>query len=277
MKITGNKLKQIIKEEVQKRLLESFDSDSYIDDFMAGKVKPTRAIKVLEQNKEFKLSIYDIDYFNSSEPIKVIGTISFTETDKPCIKTTYEVGSIAVDKDYQGQKIGLSLYVYAMILLSRKGIGLTSDHTFGTKPKAAKFWRRLELDAYMGQGIATLKDTGKATRIRVGDEIKTIKHDEFDYSGRMTPNDPDDDCNPGADRDPATNHSFEIRPEVVAKHDPELRKLMLNHAFVQELVHKGVIEIENLMLYPGRNEIDKFNRSIEYSAQHLFSREYSRS
>lgn len=269
MKITENKLKQIIKEEVQKRLLESFDSDSYIDDFMAGKVKPTRAIKVLEQNKQFKLSMYDIDYFNSSEPIKVIGTISFTETDKPCIKTTYEVGSIAVDKDYQGQKIGLSLYVYAMILLSRKGIGLTSDHTFGTKPKAAKFWQRLELDAYMGQGIATLKDTGK--------ETDGVKHDYFDYTGTMTPDDPDDDCDPGMDRDPATNHSFEIRPEVVAKHDPELRKLMLNHAFVQELVNKGVIEIDNLMLYPGRNEIDKFNISIEYSAQHLFSREYSQS
>ena len=269
MKITENKLKQLIKEEIQKRLTESFDADSYIDDFMAGKVKPTRAIKVLEQGDEFKLNMYDIDYFNSTEPIKVIGTMTFVETDKPCIKTTYEVGSIAVDRDYQGQKIGLSLYVYAMILLSRKDIGLTSDHTYGTKPKAAEFWQRLELDAYMGQGIATLKDTGK--------ETDGVKHDYFDYNGRMTPNDPDDDCDPGMDGDPATNHSFEIRPEVKAKHEPQLRKLMLNHAFVQELVHKGVVEIENLMLYPGRNEIDKFNRSIEYAAQHLFAREYSRS
>tara|TARA_B100000963_G_scaffold350787_1_gene361509 strand:- start:526 stop:1335 length:810 start_codon:yes stop_codon:yes gene_type:complete len=269
MKITENKLKRLIKEEIQKRLTESFDADSYIDDFMAGKVKPTRAIKVLEESGEFKLNMYDIDYFNSTEPIKVIGTMTFVETDKPCIKTTYEVGSIAVDSKYRGQKIGLSLYIYAMVLLGRKGIGLTSDHTYGTKPKAAEFWQRLEMDAYMGQGIARLRDTGK--------ETDGVKHDYFDYNGRLTPDDPDDDCDPGMDKDPATNHSFEIRPEVMAKYDPELKKLMLNHAFVQELVYKGVIEIENLMLYPGKNEIDKFNRSIEYSAQHLFAREYSRS
>ena len=269
MKITENKLKRLIEEEIRKRLNESFDMDSYVNDFMGGKVKPTRAIKVKEMSDEFELDMYVIDYFNSIDPITVIGTISFGETDKPCIKRTYEVNSIAVDRKYQGQKIGLSLYIYAMILLSKKGIGFTSDHSYGTKPKAAEFWQRLEMDAYMGQGIATLKDTGK--------ETDGVKHDYFDYNGRMTPNDPDDDCDPGLDKDPATNHSFEIRPEVIAKHDPQLRKLMLNHAFAQELVHQGAISIENLTMYPGKNEIEKFNTLILYAAQTLFNREYRRS
>jgi hypothetical protein len=192
MKISKTRLMQIIKEEFEA------NSSPY-------------ALYIQKEPSNFKLVIYLKDTY------KVIGMLAADKTSEPCIPETYEVSGIAVDSRYQGKKIGLDLYRYAMATAKGKnGGGLTSDHSYGTKPKAASFWSRLKNNS----PLADKKET-------------PMGNDTFDYPP-FDPTDPDDDCDEGYEGNPATDHSFIMKDSEASKAEQEIQQLERNHriAFV---------------------------------------------
>jgi GNAT superfamily N-acetyltransferase len=192
MKISKTRLMQIIKEE--------FEANS----------SPYALYIQKEDDNNFKLVIYLKDTY------KVIGMLAADKTSEPCIPETYEVSGIAVDSRYQGKKIGLDLYRYAMAIAKREDAGLTSDHSYGTKAKAASFWSRLKNNS----PLADKKET-------------PMGNDTFDYPP-FDPTDPDDDCDEGYEGNPATDHSFIMKDSEASKAEQEIQQLERNHriAFV---------------------------------------------
>ena len=91
-------------------------------------------------------------YLFTVPDVQLVATAQARKTDKPCIPETWQVTSIAVRQDLQSQKLGFFLYKVIIAELNGRGFGVTSDHSVGTEPKAAKFWKRLE-----GEGSIAIK------------------------------------------------------------------------------------------------------------------------
>ena len=107
--------------------------------------------------------------------------------------------------------MGTWLYEVVAVLISQKGeAGLTSDHSSSTTNDAASVWKRLEKDLnYVkretpkGSGEEEINmETGEVTAAYDGENNK------FDYNN-STP-DPNDDCYPPVEGEPATSHSLKI-------------------------------------------------------------------
>ena len=143
--------------------------------------------------------------------VRVVGTAQARKSEKPCIPETWQVTSIAVEEDLQGQKLGFLLYKIIIAELNNKGYGVTSDHSVGTEPKAAEFWKRLE-----GEGSIAIKRKTKEG------------NDTFDYPPHETP-DPDDDCEIGMAAKPATDHSWALTDSVYGATQAEAKKLKSNN------------------------------------------------
>ena len=156
-------------------------------------------------------------YLYTVPDVRLVGTVQARKLKKPCIPETWQVTSIAVEEDLQGQKLGFLLYKIIIAKLNSKGYGATSDHGVGTKPKAAKFWKRLEDEG----SIAIKRNTGQ--------ETDGNAHDTFDYDGKLTPDDPNDDCEKGMSPKPATDHSWALTDSVYGATEAEARKLKSNY------------------------------------------------
>ena len=143
--------------------------------------------------------------------VRLVGTVQARKSEKPCIPETWQVTSIAVEEDLQGQKLGFLLYKIIIAELNNKGYGVTSDHGVGTEPKAAEFWKRLE-----GEGSIAIKRKTKEG------------NDTFDYPPHETP-DPDDDCEIGMAAKPATDHSWALTDSVYGATQAEAKKLKSNN------------------------------------------------
>ena len=125
---------------------------------------------------------------------KMVGFVTLVNPPKHCNGAT-QVKYVAVHDDYQGSGYGGYLYklagVIAEFMMNKDGI--TSDHVDATSKDAARVWAKMMPSSFK-------KITSK------------MGHDKFDYTGKETPDDPDDDCTlPGAG-DAATDYAWKINP-----------------------------------------------------------------
>ena len=190
-------------------------------------------------------------YLFTVPDVQLVATAQARKTDKPCIPETWQVTSIAVRQDLQSQKLGFFLYKVIIAELNGRGFGVTSDHSVGTEPKAAKFWKRLE-----GEGSIAIKRKTKEG------------NDTFDYPPHETP-DPDDDCDAGMAAKPATDHSWALTNSVYAATQAEAKKLKSNN-FKFILSGEKNAFVEKLPTQFNKN----FDYYLEIQATKLFQDAY---
>ena len=203
-------------------------------------------------------------YLYTVPDVRLVGTAQARKLKKPCIPETWQVTSIAVEEDLQGQKLGFLLYKIIIASLNSKGYGATSDHGVGTKPKAAKFWKRLEDEG----SIAIKRNTGQ--------ETDGNAHDTFDYDGKLTPDDPNDDCEKGMSPKPATDHSWALTDSVYAATQAEAKKLRNNNfKFYASGGRKAFVEkIPPRIGWDGKEQKLDFMDFLDLQANELFHRVY---
>jgi GNAT superfamily N-acetyltransferase len=118
----------------------------------------------------------------------------------PCIPDTYQVPAIYVEPELQGQDFGRLMYSLGFAVLDNDE-GITSDKYSGTMPKAKEIWKKMEKSSEYEK-----RETPKGS-------------DEFDYTGKTTPNDKMDDCLAGLDLGDtnATDHSLKKKNNSMGK------------------------------------------------------------
>ena len=128
----------------------------------------------------------------------VIGMISLESTDKPCIPNTLQVRYAAVAKRFQKSGFGSILYRLAAAHAKKteNGGGITSDHAGSTSKDARRRW----------SAIDSSSDFHKRTT--------TQGSNTFDYDGKRTPDDTEDDCENRVPN-PAVSHSYGVNDNVV--------------------------------------------------------------
>jgi GNAT superfamily N-acetyltransferase len=105
--------------------------------------------------------------------------------------------SIYVADAYRGNGLQKQLMDMAFYMVSEEGAGLTSDHQYGTRPKAAGAWEKIEKSSSYEK-----KATSKG-------------NDTFDYDESTS--DPNDDCSKPKKDPSATEHSFEKKSNATGR------------------------------------------------------------
>jgi GNAT superfamily N-acetyltransferase len=174
-----------------------------------------------------KLSRDDMRENGQYKEAEIIGGIDLVLSTKispePCIANTYQITAIYVTDAHRGKGLQKQLMDIAFYMVSEEGAGLTSDHHYGTRPKAGGAWKKIEKSPDYEK-----KTTNKG-------------NDTFDYED-VTP-DPNDDCN-NPSRDPAaTDHSFEKKSNSIGK------KLFdnygTNHKVITDFLKSKFMKIDN--------------------------------
>jgi len=130
------------------------------------------------------------DHYTEIEMIGSIDLVISTIISKePCIADTYQIAAIYVADAYRGNGLQKQLMDMAFYMASKEGAGLTSDHQYGTRSKAAGAWKKIEKSSSYEK-----KATSKG-------------NDTFDYDESTS--DPNDDCSKPKKDPSATEHSFE--------------------------------------------------------------------
>lgn len=253
MRINKARLRKIILEEVNRRLLS--EKKTVLDPLHYGAM-------MIFTPTNLEIHVYKINKDNDSDQIEVIGTITLSITNQPCIPTTFQVDSIAVKEEYHGRGIGLDLYRFAMGVLDNRGFGITSDHSSGTKQKATEFWVRLGSDADLDPD----EETGLASKRKTA-----AGNDTFDYDGKRTPDDKDDDCETVSFKgDNATDHSFRINSSEAGPARSQLMLLMRKHILIKRAFERGQIRVSGLRSL-NANALERY---IEKQASKVFIEEY---
>ena len=196
MKLSQKKLYELIKEQLDKKALKN------IQTVVAKSNLPERyALHIKQYVGGYDLVLYQLPPL---EP-QVVAFCSLDKTKKPCIPQTFEIKTIArkAGRDYKG--LGSIMYDIAATIVKRKhNGGITSDHSHSSSIAAYKGWNRMT-------------KSGKYIK-----RITKLKNDEFDYTGKNTPDDPEDDCDrPAGKGDP--NMDDELRASLVAASDFSLQ------------------------------------------------------
>ena len=148
---------------------------------------------------------------------KLIGMITASKTNKPCIPTTFSVNLAAVGKEYQGKGYGAMMYGLLLAALHWKSsdddpIGLTADKVHSTSKDASKVWKTMSIT----RGF-------KKKETEMGNK-------KFDYNN-STPKDKDDDCNKSGKNDfkysliDTTGAYNSIYSTFIDKHKKNMRRL----------------------------------------------------
>jgi len=154
--------------------------------------------------------------------VSVIGRITVSPTLEPCIPETYQVDSIYVDKPYRDMGFGSMLYNIAFLFADYRKMGLTSDKVVGTNKKAADQW---------------IKFDNRSNYVK---KATSQGNDKFDYTGRETPLDPDDDCSmPAMTHKNATDHSF-IKTDAAGFRSKYLELYKLHPVNVDKVLKAGL-------------------------------------
>ena len=163
-----------------------------------------------------KLGLYkrvdgeDMSFYLSEPNQEFVGVVTLSNPDKHCNGAT-QVKFVALDKRYQGRGYGSYLYKLAGIVAQRymNKDGITSDHTESTTSSARSVWDNMIPNKF--------------------DVISSkMGNSKFDYTGRETPNDPDDDCTLTGVGAPATDYAWKIKPETAAEVDAMMKKQLGN-------------------------------------------------
>ena len=131
---------------------------------------------------------------SKQHPVFVVAYLNMELMEElPCIPYTYQVLGVYTEAAAQRRGFSKTVYNFAFYIADKMGYGLTSDHLVGTTKVAQNAaWEKFENspDYYK-----------RAT---------TLGNQKFDYTGKETPDDPDDDCETTiGDKAPATDYSFQ--------------------------------------------------------------------
>lgn len=183
---------------------------------------------ILYNPREFrKLSRNDMRENRHYTEAEMIGSIDLVISTKmssePCIANTYQISAIFVTDAYRGKGLQRQLMDMAFYMVSKEGAGLTSDHKYGTKPKAAGAWKKIEKSSSY-EKKTTSKD-----------------NDTFDYND-STP-DPNDDCSKPSKDPAATDHSFEKKSNTIGEdlYDSYGR----NHKVITNFMKSKFVNVDN--------------------------------
>lgn len=209
MKLTKQKLYKLIQEQLDNEAAKGIQTV-----IAKGNIPERYALLIKQYVDSYDLVLYQLPPL---EP-QVVAFCRLDKTKKPCIPVTYEIRTIArkAGRDYKG--LGAIMYDIAATIVKRKHDGgITSDHSHSSSTAAYKGWQRMA-------------NSGKYTK-----RATKLKNDEFDYTGKDTPNDPDDNCDrPSGDKD----MDDEVRSNLAAASDfslqikspsPYLSKFKINH------------------------------------------------
>lgn len=174
-----------------------------------------------------KLSRKEMNSGDHYTEVEMIGSIdlviSTIMSSEPCIANTYQISAIYVADAYRGKGLQRQLMDMAFYMASEEGAGLTSDHKYGTRPKAGGAWKKIEKSSSY-EKKTTSKD-----------------NDTFDYND-STP-DPNDDCSKPSKDPAATDHSFEKKSNSTGKnlYDDYGR----NHKIISNFMKSKFIDVDD--------------------------------
>jgi hypothetical protein len=185
MKLTKQKLYQLIQEAIVP------DPDPTY----ASLYNPNQPMALLHMDDE-ELQTFILYHLTKSKqhPVFVVAYLNMEMIEsKPCIPYTYQVLGVYTEAAAQQKGFSRTMYNFAFYVADRFDYGLTSDHLVGTTQVAQKAaWSKFENSS----------EYEKRTTAQ--------GNSKFDYDGKLTPNDPDDDCeNTFGEKDPATDFSFQ--------------------------------------------------------------------
>jgi len=184
------------------------------------------------------------DHYTEVEMIGSVDLVISTKmSSEPCIADTYQISAIYVADAYRGKGLQKQLMDIAFYVVSEEGAGLTSDHQYGTKPKAAGAWKKIEKSSSYEK-----KTTNKG-------------NDTFDYDD-ATP-DPNDDCSKPSQDPAATDHSFEKKSNSIGKSlfDDYGR----NHRVISNFMKSKFVDVDNFEAVMGRIAASEFNNAYANS------------
>ena len=185
MKLTTKKLYQLI--------LEAMEKDP--DPAYAALYNPEQPLALLHM-EDGELQTFILYHLtnNPQNPVYVVSYINMElMEEQPCIPYTYQVLGVYTEAAAQQRGFSRTMYNMAFYIADRMGYGLTSDHLVGTTQVA--------------QNAAWSKFENSPDYYR---RATPQGNEKFDYTGKETPNDPDDDCETTiGDKDPATDFSFQ--------------------------------------------------------------------
>lgn len=186
-------------------------------------------------------------YFNpavKSNVLSIVGAVNVAKTLEPCIPETMQIDSIYVNEPYRRMGFGSLLYDFAFLYAKLNNAGLTSDKIVGTQKKAASKWDKMnKSNSYEKRKTAQGNDT-------------------FDYTGRQTPLDPDDDCSMPAV--PEKNASdFSLKKKNAGDVMPKYKEMSNNHKQnVQKAIDLGMFRSEKALVRHLKIESDiEFERN----------------
>ena len=152
------------------------------------------------QAREFKAEDADGGVSILDDKGYPVALFAIQKTKEPCLPNTYMVKFIAVAKQFRGKGMGSYLYDLAAVVAQSLGgedAGITSDRADSTTKMAGALWKRIA-KKYKA------KETKKGNK-------------KFDYDGKLTPKDPDDDCNEPPEGNPATDYSWLISSDLKSR------------------------------------------------------------
>ena len=156
------------------------------------------ALAVLNEDNLSILVLYQPIVIERDGFPRIIGMIALGETTGPCIPNTLQVRYSAVGRKFQKSGFGTILYRLAAAHAkeTKNEGGITSDHEGSTSTAARRRWTAIDSDP----------DFYKRTT-SAGSSM-------FDYDGKRTPDDIEDNCNDSTG-DPAAPHSYGVNDNVV--------------------------------------------------------------
>tara|TARA_Y100000992_G_scaffold301895_1_gene274063 strand:- start:1218 stop:1940 length:723 start_codon:yes stop_codon:yes gene_type:complete len=157
------------------------------------------ALANINMNEGITLVLYHTEIIDSDGLPMVIGMISVGKMFGACIPNTLQVQFVGVARKFQRQGFGSILYrlAAAYAKVHENDGGISSDHSTGTSIDAERRWLDINTDPEF------YKRTTSAGS------------DEFDYTGRRTPKDREDDCEDFTDRGAAAPHSYGVNDKSV--------------------------------------------------------------
>lgn len=201
-----------------------------------------------------KISLLDLSSAQPPETPMVVGMIETSDTDKPCIPDTHEIGAVAVHPSALRKGIGTYLYEVASLLVLKnfKG-GITSDHMSSTTKPAAGVWNKLEDE------LGYIKRKTEPGKEEYNDEGEIIGgSDTLDYNN-TTP-DPNDDCTNVVSGKAASDHSLQIPPGRTS--------------FVENMIQKQMGNFSDYLSNLSGDDANNIRFEIAKEADRLFSTQY---
>ena len=184
------------------------------------------------------------DHYTEVEMIGSIDLVISTKmSSEPCIANTYQISAIYVADAYRGKGLQRQLMDMAFYMVSEEGAGLTSDHQYGTKPKAAGAWKKIEKSSSYEK-----KTTNKG-------------NDTFDYND-STP-DANDDCSKPSKDPAATDHSFEKKSNSIGKnlYDDYGR----NHRVISNFIKSKFVNVDDFEAVMAKTAASQFKSAYASS------------